>query len=86
MAPGGRPEGPPAGAAFPGSVVTNTATKGLSGAAAELTLKATPPRTPRDLVVRQRLASGDAQFRDRPLVRAAAVLRHQRDRRSQHGP
>ncbi|MET0680829.1 MAG: AAA family ATPase, partial [Burkholderiales bacterium] len=48
--------------------MTNTATKGLSGAAAELTLKATPPRTPRDLVVRQRLASGDAQFRDRPLI------------------
>ena len=48
--------------------MTNTAKTSPSGAAAELILKATPPRTPRDLVVRQRLASGDAQFRDRPLI------------------
>src|SRR5262245_51856162 len=36
--------------------------------AAELVLKATPPRTARDLLQRQRLAAGDAQFRERPLI------------------
>jgi len=36
--------------------------------AAELVLKATPPRTSRDLLLRQRLASGDAPLRDRALI------------------
>jgi LuxR family maltose regulon positive regulatory protein len=39
-----------------------------SGAMSDLTLKATPPRAPRHLLVRPRLAVEDPQFRDRPLI------------------
>jgi LuxR family transcriptional regulator, maltose regulon positive regulatory protein len=39
-----------------------------SSGAAELILKATPPRTARDLLLRQRLSLRDAQFHDRPLI------------------
>jgi LuxR family maltose regulon positive regulatory protein len=38
------------------------------GGPSELILKATPPRAPRNLLVRSRLASDDAQFRDRAVV------------------
>lgn len=35
---------------------------------AELILKVSPPRAPRHLLVRPRLASDEAQFRDRPII------------------
>jgi LuxR family maltose regulon positive regulatory protein len=35
---------------------------------AELVLKATPPRAPRNLLARRRLGADDPQFRDRPLI------------------
>jgi LuxR family maltose regulon positive regulatory protein len=38
------------------------------GAVSELILKATPPRAPRNLLARPRLAADEAQFRDRPLI------------------
>jgi LuxR family maltose regulon positive regulatory protein len=38
------------------------------GSVSDLVLKVTPPRVPRDLVVRERLKADDAQFRDRPAV------------------
>jgi LuxR family maltose regulon positive regulatory protein len=38
------------------------------GADSGLILKATPPRAPRNLLVRGRLSSDDAQFRDRPAI------------------
>src|SRR5512145_2008799 len=39
-----------------------------AGAVSGLILKATPPRAPRNLLVRHRIASDDPQFRDRPLI------------------
>ncbi len=38
------------------------------GAASDLLLKVTPPRVPRDLLVRPRLRSGDPQFGERPAI------------------
>lgn len=44
----------------------------LSDAASELLLKATPPRAPRNLLARPRLAIDDAQFRDRAVIAVQA--------------
>jgi LuxR family maltose regulon positive regulatory protein len=48
--------------------LTTSLNTGSSGAAAGLILKVTPPRAPRNLLARRRLASEDAQLRDRPLI------------------
>ena len=48
--------------------VTTPAATGPRGAASELILKVTPPRAPRDLLVRRRLTSDDPQLSDRPLT------------------
>ena len=40
----------------------------LGGAASDLLLKVTPPRVPRDLVVRPRLDADDAQFQGRAAI------------------
>src|SRR5262249_61263873 len=48
--------------------VTTSAITGPSGAVSELILKVTPPRAPRDLLVRRRLTSDDAQLSNRPVT------------------
>ena len=48
--------------------MTASAITAPRGALSELILKATPPRAPRNLLVRSRLASDDARFRDRAVV------------------
>ncbi len=48
--------------------MTTSATTRPTGAVSGLILKATPPRAPRHVLPRPRLASDDAQFLDRPLI------------------
>jgi LuxR family maltose regulon positive regulatory protein len=48
--------------------LTTSTITGPGGAVSELILKATPPRAPRNLLARPRLAADDAQFRDRPVI------------------
>jgi LuxR family maltose regulon positive regulatory protein len=50
-----------------GSPLATSAAR-ASGAVSDLLLKVTPPRAPRDLVLRSRLQSDGAQFRDRPAI------------------
>ena len=48
--------------------VLASVTNGKLGLNSELILKVSPPRAPRHLLVRPRLASDEAQFRDRPII------------------
>ena len=48
--------------------MATSVTRRESNTVSDLLLKVTPPRAPRDLVVRARLKTDDAQLRDRPAI------------------